>query len=122
MSSGSSVQDEELRIGMNLFAASVIPPTLSNIEKRINELSIVVNSQAIEIAFLKQRLNSIDEARLPLEKISKPSDKMIRSVSAYLKSKKEAYPSDIADALGISIKEVMRSISFLQRMNKVEEI
>ena len=43
-------------------------------------------------------------------------------VSDYLKSHREAYPSEIADFLGVSIKEVMKSIQVLKNQRKIEVI
>jgi hypothetical protein len=122
MSSTSTTNEEMMREGMTIVAAAVKPPNISYLEERVKELYEIVRFQAIEIASLKKQIISINKTIFPFQEVSKPSEELIESVATYLKNRKEAYPSEIADALEISIKEVMGAISYLQEKNKVEEV
>lgn len=48
--------------------------------------------------------------------------KLIEEVTNYLREKKEAYPSDIADYLNVSEEQVMEALEVLKREKKVGEV
>jgi len=121
MSSGSAIQEETMRKGLTLVTAAVSTPGLLYLEDKINDLAITVALQKMEIESLKKELADIKKT-IPFKGIRIPDRKVLGSVVAYLKEKKEAYPSEIADALGISVREVMEAISFLHANKKVEEV
>jgi len=74
-----------------------------------------------EIIIKDNVFQGVQNIRIEQEVSPVPSDKIKESVSSYLKQKGEAYPSDIADALGISLKEVLAVISILKEEKKVAE-
>lgn len=47
---------------------------------------------------------------------------MSKSVSDYLKHNKEAYLSEIAEALGIGLKETHRQVEVLLKQKKIEVV
>lgn len=103
---------------------------------KIDEIEMAIKTKGIEALYpflneiknetndIKSRLTRI-EITLGLEEIPvnvlEVKD-IIDKVSDYLKNNKEAYPSEIADFLGISIKDVMKSIQILKHQKKIEVI
>jgi DNA-directed RNA polymerase specialized sigma subunit len=84
-----------------------------------------------EIRIIKQKLNELRnkvqriEIAIGVHEVSRRSidlTKLIEEVSKYLREKKEAYPSDIADYLNISEEQVMEALEVLKMQKKVEEV
>lgn len=122
MSSASGINQEELMTkGVSLVAAAVALPEITALEERVNALATIVDSLRFEIEAIKARLDK-EKIVLTREVVLLPSDEIKQSVASYLRGKGEAYPSDIADALGISIKQVLAVISTLKEERKVAEV
>jgi DNA-directed RNA polymerase specialized sigma subunit len=80
------------------------------IKQELNELRDKVERIEIAIGIHEAPRRAIDLTKL------------IEEVSKYLREKKEAYPSDIADYLNISEEQVMEALEALKRQKKVGEI
>lgn len=113
-------QKELMAKGVSYVAAAVVLPDLTILNERINSLANIVYSLRLEIEDIKTQLKSEEKTTIR-EVFPMPSNEIKESVSSYLKQKGEAYPSDIADALGISLKEVLAVISILKEEKKVAE-
>jgi len=122
MSSATDLGQKELMTkGVSYVAAAVAVPEIARLEDRLNSLAAIVDSLVSEIKDIKAELGKGQEVSIR-EVIRLPSKEVRESVASYLKKKGEAYPSDIADALGMSIKEVLAVISILKEEQKVAEI
>jgi hypothetical protein len=122
MSSATDLDQKELMTkGVSFIAAAVATPEISRLEERINSLVVMVNYLQLQIEEIKTKL---DKAKIvpTREVFLLPPDEIKKSVASYLREKGEAYPSDIADSLGISINEVLAVISVLKKERKVAEV
>lgn len=107
---------------------------LHKIETDIKELYKLISKSVLivypDLNFLKNELIKINDRveKLEREEVEEiinnrfSPDETIRLVSKYLKEKSEAFPSDIADALGVSIIDVMDAIKILQEEKKIGEV
>ena len=104
------------------------PTELQNIQEFL-ERGLV--SLFDELRIMKQELNALRERieRIEIEigiqeapHRTIDSTKLIEEVSNYLRKKKEAYPSDIADYLNVSEEQVMEALEVLKREKKVGEV
>ena len=122
MSSAMSLDQKELMTkGVYYVAAAVAMPEITLLEEKINSLFRIVDSLRLEIENIKAKLDK--EKIIPTREVFLlPSNEVKESVASYLREKGEAYPSDIADALGMSIKEVFAVISILKEERKVAEV
>lgn len=122
MSSSTGISQKEVMTkGVSLVAAAVAMPEITRLEDRINNLVVLVAQLHLEVGNLKAKLD--EKKTVPTrEMFLFPSKEIRESVASYLKEKGEAYPSDIADALGIGIKEVLAVISILKEERKVAEV
>ena len=89
-----------------------------------------VSSLYPELEILKSEIRELQERveRLEIERESKEivvkkfsPEKTKEMIANYLKEKGEAFPSDIADDLGLSILDVMTALKTLQKEKKVGE-
>ena len=121
MSSATDLDQKELMTkGVSYVAAAVAIPEITLLEDKLNSLARIVDSLRLEIEGIKAKLDK--EKIVPREVVLLPSDEIKESVASYLREKGEAYPSDIADALGMSIKQVLAVISTLKEERKVAEV
>ena len=121
MSSVATAPKELLTKGVSYISAAVIHPELSELQDRVDSLTLTVNSLRLEIADLKAELQKVK--RFPTtEVLPLPPEEIQEAVALYLKKRGEAYPSEIADLLGISVKEVLAVISLLKEQGKVAEV
>lgn len=115
-------QKELMAKGVSLIAAAVAHPQLSQLEERINYLENAVDSLRLEIASMKHDVEvGMFRSTAAIDVTEPPSSELIDSVASYMKEKGEAYPSDIADALDVSLKEVFAALSSLKEEEKVGE-
>ena len=103
--------------GMEELQNSILKKGVSSIYP---EMDILKN----EIRQLQYRVERLEMEREPKEIIVKKfsPEKTKEMVGDYLKEKSEAFPSDIADDLGLSILDVMKAIKTLQKEKKVGEV
>jgi len=117
MSSASDIPPKELMSrGVSYVAAAVIHPDIEDMKEQINSLKH-------EIVVIRRDLEDM-KAQLGREAVPEalPSREIMDAIALYLKKEKEAYPSDIADALGISVREVLAALSILKQERKVAEV
>ena len=96
-------------------------PEIALLVERINSLEFIVRSLIAQIAEMQAELAK--RATITIEeKLLPPSNEIKEAVASYLSEKGEAYPSEIANKLGISIREVLSAILVLQKEKKVAEI
>ena len=115
-------QEEMMAKGVVYIAAAASVPEIASLYERISSLYSIVDSLRSEIVGIKRQLKDIREKSIPItEEFRLVSQEIVESVASYLREKKEAYPSDIADELGISIKQVMSAISILKQSKRVGE-
>ena len=105
-------QRELMTKGVSWVAAAVINPEISELRNRLNTLERIVEK-------IKAQL---DKETTFGEVFLLPSRETQEAITSYLKKVGEAYPSDIADALSISVKEVLAVISILKEEKKVAEV
>jgi len=122
MSSTTDLGQKELMTrGVSYVAAAVAMPEITRLEERLDSLARIVDSLRLEIEDIKTKLDA--DRMIPIREVFPiPSNEHIESVTSYLREKGEAYPSDIADALGMSIREVLAIISILKEERKVAEV
>lgn len=121
MSSASEIGQKEMVKGVTYLAAAVSMPDIVRLENRISSLETTVTSLTVQIAQMQAQLAK--KAIFAIEEeLPPPSSEIIGAVASYFKDKGEAYPSEIADKLGISVKEVLAAISILQKEKKVGEV
>jgi len=77
-----------------------------------------------EIRELRDRVERLEIEREPKEIVVKKfsPEKTKKMVANYLKEKNEAFPSDIADGLELSILDVMIALKTLQKEKQVGEV
>ena len=100
---------EELQDSLSLKGASSIYPELDLLKTEIREL--------------QDRVERLEMEREPKEIMVKKFSpaKTKEMVANYLKEKGEAFPSDIADDLGLGILDVITALKTLQKEKKVGE-
>ena len=122
MSSLPTLNEKEIMAkGVSYIAAAAAIPDIADLYQRIIGLHRIVDSLRSDVDYLKREVKDMRERTLPRQVFPLPSDEIVESVASYLKERREAYPSDIADKLGISIREVMSAISILREAKKVGE-
>jgi hypothetical protein len=121
MSSVSEIDQKQMVKGVTYVAAAVSMPEITSLVERMNHLEAVVASLTIQLEHVQAQLNR--KVSPPIQmKLSRPKSEIMIAVASYLKKKGEAYPSEIADELGVSLKEVLAAISVLQKEKKVVEV
>ena len=122
MSSTIEIDQKEIMAkGVTYVAAAVAMPEIALLVERINSLEFIVRSLIAQIAEMQAELAK--RATITIEeKLLPPSNEIKEAVASYLSEKGEAYPSEIANKLGISIREVLSAILVLQKEKKVAEI
>ena len=118
MSSVATAPKELLAKGVSYISAAVMHPELSELQDRVNSLTLIVNSLRLEIANLKAELEKVKSVSAT-EVLTLPPKEIQEAIALCLKEKGEAYPSEIADILDISVKEVLAVISTLKEQGKV---
>jgi len=121
MSSVATASKELLTKGVSYISAAVIYPELSDLQDRVDSLTLTVSSLRLEIADLKAELQKVKRFSTT-EVLPLPPKEIQEAIALYLKKTGEAYPSEIADLLGISVKEVLAVISLLKEQGKVAEV
>lgn len=101
---------DELQYSILRKGASSIYPEISILKTELREL--------------RYRVERLEMERAPKEIVVKKlsPEKTKEMVANYLKGKGEAFPSDIADDLGLSILDVMTALRTLQKEKKVGEV
>jgi hypothetical protein len=100
---------EELKDSILAKGASSLYPELDLLKNEIKELQDRV-----------ERLEMEKEMQEVMVKTFSP-EKTKEMVANYLKEKGEAFPSDIADELGVSILDVIKALKTLEKEKKVGE-
>ena len=101
---------DELELAIRLKGNEFLYPILDEMKNRITQLE----SRLTRVELM------LDVQELPTN-VSEIQDTLER-VADYLKENKESYPSEIADSLGISIKDVMKALQVLQHRRNVEVV
>src|SRR3990170_5617606 len=114
MSSASYYEKETMTKGVSLVAAAIAMPEVIRLEERVNSLEKIVNSLRLQIRNM-QAQQAMEKTISVKEIIPPPSIETINAVASCLREKGEAYPSDIADKLGIGLMEVFAAISILRK-------
>jgi len=104
------------------------PTELQDIQEFLERL---FGSLYDELSIMKQKLSELQdrieriEIEIGIQEVPRRAidlTKLIEAVSNYLREKKEAYPSDIADYLNVSEERVMEALEVLKREKKVGEV
>jgi len=101
---------EDLQDSLMMKGASSIYPEMDILKAEIRELRYKVERLEIER----------EPKEIAVKKFS--SEKIKEMVANYLKEKSEAFPSDMADDLGLSILDIMTALKTLQKEKKVGEV
>jgi hypothetical protein len=112
---------ENMAKGVTYVAAAVTMPEIEQLRNRIISMEAILNSLIVQIANIQAQLAKKETISVE-EILPPPSDEVKEAVASYLREKGEAYPSEIADKLGISIKEVLAALSVFQKEKKVAEV
>jgi hypothetical protein len=121
MSSTTEIDQKEIVKGVTYFAAAVSMPEIVRLENRLSSLETIVKSLTAQIAYMQAQFS--EKAKFAIEEeLHPPSSEIIEAVESYFKDKGEAFPSEIADKLGISVKEVLAAICILKKEKKVGEV
>jgi hypothetical protein len=121
MSSTTDIDQKQMSKGVAYVAAAVSMPEIIRLENRVSFLEAIVESLTNQIVHLQAQLSEKVVFAIK-EELHPPSSEIIDAVESYFKDKGEAYPSEIADKLGISVKEVVAAICILQKEKKVGEV
>lgn len=103
-------REEELELAIRLKGNDILYPILNEMLNRIKD-------QEERLTRVELKLN-IQELPINLSEIQDTLER----VKDYLRKNKEAYPSEIADSLGVSVKDVMKALSVLKYQEKVEVV
>lgn len=96
----------------------------SVLRKGVSSLYPELDVMKSEIRELQDRVERLEIDRESKEIVVKKfsPEKTKEMVANYLEEKSEAFPSDIADNLGLSILDVMKALKTLQKEKKVGEV
>lgn len=96
----------------------------SMVNKGVYSIYPEMNILKDEIRELQDRVERLEIERELKEIVVKKfsPEKTKKMVAKYLKEKNEAFPSDIADGLGLSILDVMTALKTLQKEKQVGEV
>lgn len=117
----TEIDQKEIVKGVTYLTAAVSMPAMAKLEDRVRFLEAIVTSLTAEMAKIQTQLAKKATFEVE-EELPRSSSEIIEAVASYLKEKGEAYPSEIADKLCVSVKEVLAAISILQKEEKVGEV
>jgi len=101
---------EELEMYLKMRGIDYLFPILNEIKNEITDIKTRLNRIEIKTGITEIPINMSD------------IQNELNKVADYLKTNKEAYPSEIADYLNLSIKDVMNAIQVLKSQKKIEVI
>lgn len=121
MSSTVEIDQQQMSKGVTYVAAAVSLPEIARLEDRVSILEAMVKSLTTQLMCLQTQLSERIKFATE-EELNSPSAEIMQEVESYFKEKGEAYPSEIADELGVSLKEVLAAICILKKEKKVGEV
>lgn len=114
MSTASDYDKETMGKGVSIIAAAVYTPQVTLLQERVTALEKIVEMLRLQIDIRQDQQAHIEIAE-------PPSTETVNAVAASLRRKGEAYPSDIADELGISLREVLAAIARAQNGRMLQD-